>query len=137
MGDKPGKEKKIDLDEWDKDFHEFEKRLFVQLFEWDEVLDYKKCDQIFERIKSELSWEIEYADYWMRIDRVVGEKKSQSKEQIEAVEEENREIDELIKANDLLNSFYVRDLENVIRNVMNQNYGQALDKYLNHNSDSV
>lgn len=129
------KEKKIDLDEWDKDFHEFEKRLFVQLFEWDEVLDYKKCDQIFERIKSELSWEIEYADYWMRIDRVVGEKKSQSKEQIEAVEEENREIDELIKANDLLNSFYVRDLENVIRNVMNQNYGQALDKYLNHNSD--
>ena len=47
----------------------------------------------------------------------------------------NREIDELIKANDLLNSFYVRDLENVIRNVMNQNYGQALDKYLNHNSD--
>lgn len=51
------------------------------------------------------------------------------------VEEEDRQIDELIKANDLLNSFYVRDLENVINNVSKQNYGQALEQYLNHNSD--
>lgn len=72
----------------------------------------------------------------MRIDRVVGEKKdNQSQEHTAVVEEEDRQIDELIKANDLLNSFYVRDLENVINNVSKQNYGQALEQYLNHNSD--
>lgn len=130
------KQKQIELNQWDDDFHEYEKRLFMQLFAWDEVVDYEKCRQIVNRIKSELSWNIEFSGCWMRIDRVVGEKKdNQSQEHTAVVEEEDRQIDELIKANDLLNSFYVRDLENVINNVSKQNYGQALEQYLNHNSD--
>lgn len=130
------KQKQIELNQWDDDFHEYETRLFMQLFAWDEVVDYEKCRQIVNRIKSELSWNIEFSGCWMRIDRVVGEKKdNQSQEHTAVVEEEDRQIDELIKANDLLNSFYVRDLENVINNVSKQNYGQALEQYLNHNSD--
>ena len=54
------KQKQIELNQWDDDFHEYEKRLFMQLFAWDEVVDYEKCRQIVNRIKSELSWNIEF-----------------------------------------------------------------------------
>ena len=40
------KQKQIELNQWDDDFHEYEKRLFMQLFAWDEVVDYEKCRQI-------------------------------------------------------------------------------------------
>jgi len=37
-------------------------------------------------------------------------------------------------ANDLLNSFFVRDLEKIISNVKSNNYGVSLDAYVEHNA---
>ncbi len=125
------------VDQWDEDFHDYEKRLFMQLFNINEPFDYQKCREILDRISKDISWNIAFSECWMRVDRVIGEKTwEQTEQQKEEIEEENRQIDELIKANDLLNSFYVRDLEKIIQNVNEGNYGQALDIYLEHDADN-
>lgn len=56
-----------------------------------------------------------------------------SDQEVEALErkrEEEEQIDKIIQSNDLLNSFYVRDLERVIFNIKEKRCGEALTSYL-------
>ena len=77
----------------------------------------------------------------MRVDRVVGKKENDAKSKsvyvdresdTEEIAEENQRVDELVKANDLLNSFYIRDLERVLEQVGNNNYNLSLESYVAH-----
>ncbi len=129
------KNKAISLEEWDDDFHGYERRLFLEIFNSQEILNYKSFREILEKISNEIGWKIKFDANWMRIDRVIGNKLSEIKKEDEETEDENKQVDELIKANDLLNSFYVRDLERVITNINGDNYGKALEAYINHNAD--
>lgn len=140
----------IDLEEWDDDFQEFQRTFFLRFFNCHKVLTYEILKEILDEIKNSINWNIEFEECWMRVDRVVGDKVNVSKstnvdeEQVDdasdiktesEIAQENERIDELIKANDLLNSFYVRDLERVLEQINRNNYGQALDSYVEHQSE--
>lgn len=131
----------INLEDWDEDFHRYEKRLFMELFEAQSVITYPLLNEILIKISEDIGWKIEFADCWMRIDRVIGDKKQTKQDDPSVpvktdkeIEEENALVDELVKANDLLNSFFVRDLEKIISNVKSNNYGVSLDAYVEHNA---
>ena len=146
------KDDAINLEEWDDDFQDFQRAFFLRFFNCHNVLTYEIFEEILQEIKNSINWNIEFEECWMRVDRVVGDKvnnsKSQNvdetKEQVDdagniktdsEIKRENERIDELIKANDLLNSFYVRDLERVLEQINKNNYGQAIDTYVEHQSE--
>lgn len=146
------KDNAIDLEQWDDDFQDYQRTFFLRFFNCHKVLTYEIFEEILQDIKNSINWDIEFETCWMRVDRVVGEKTSTSKGQNEdeaeeqadiescmeadlEIAQENERIDTLIKANDLLNSFYVRDLERVLEHVNSNDYGQALDSYVDHQRD--
>ena len=131
----------INIEDWDEDFHRYEKRLFMELFEAQSVITYPLLAEILIKISEDIGWKIEFAECWMRIDRIIGDKKQTKQEHPSVpvktdkeIEEENASVDELVKANDLLNSFFARDLEKIISNVKSNNYGVSLDTYVEHNA---
>ena len=76
-------------------------------------------------------------------EKVIGKEMSQkveaveqakiSDQEVEAFERKRKEeeqIDKIIQSNDLLNSFYVRDLDRVIFNIKGNRCGEALAPYL-------
>lgn len=143
------KDGEIDLEKWDDDFQEFQRTFFLRFFHCHKVLTYEILEGILYEIKNSIKWNIEFEECWMRVDRVLGEKREGSKnsnvddtEDVtdneknikteEEIAQENKRVDDLIKANDLLNSFYVRDLERVLEQINNNNYGLALDSYVKH-----
>ncbi|MGC4018557.1 MAG: ATP-binding protein [Muricomes sp.] len=126
------KNKEISIKKWDEDFQEYERSLFFELLNQKELFNYKSFHEILEKISNRIGWNIRFDSQWMRIDCVIGNK-LQKTEKDEEIEDENKQVDELIKANDLLNSFYVRDLERVSDDVSKGNYGTVLEEYLNHN----
>lgn len=135
----------IDMEQWDEAFHEFQRTFFLRIFNCHHVLTYDILRDILCEIKNSINWNIEFEECWMRVDRVVGEKENYSGNQVEDVsgdnevhkssieiQLENKRVDELIKANDLLNSFYVRDLERVLEQIKNKNYGDSLNGFIDH-----
>ncbi len=135
------KNQEINLEDWDEDFHGYETRLFMEFFEPQSVITYPLLKEILIKISEDIGWKIEFAECWMRIDRIIGEKKyiKQDDQPLlvktdKEIDEENAQVDELIKANDLLNSFYIRDLEKIILNVKSNNYGISLEAYVDHNA---
>lgn len=139
------KKGEIDLEEWDESFQSFQRMFFLQFFDGEEPVTYAMLESILGHISQEIGWKIEFDVCWMRIDRVIGEKKEckEAEERlVQSTEEEPEEldedeiVDELIKSNDLLNSFYVRDLERVNYQIRNKNYGRALDEYTEHEASS-
>lgn len=132
------KENKIDFDNWDEDFQMFQKQLFLKLEDYKESMSYDFLCEVRDYFANSIEWNIDYSDAWLRIDMVTGEKQNEftSQEEKENQEEEEEEIDNLIKTNDLLNSFYVRDLEKVIEYIKqgNHNYGKALEDFVEHTS---
>ena len=127
----------IHIKEWDASFHNFQKTTFLRFFDVQNIITYELLKNILHEIKNDIAWKIEFDDCWMRIDRTIGERQkyNSTKEEIEEIEEENEKIDELIKANDLLNSFYVRDIEKVTHAITQGNYGMALNNYIDHSND--
>ncbi len=76
-------------------------------------------------------------------EKVIGKETSQKVEAVEQAEisdqeveaferkrKEEEQIDKIIQSNDLLNSFYIRDLERVIFNIKGNRCGEALTSYL-------
>lgn len=146
------KDNAIDLEHWDDDFQDYQRNFFLRFFNCHKVLTYEIFEEILQDIKKSINWDIEFETCWMRVDRVLGEKTSALKGQnedeaeeqadiagrIEAdmeIAQENERVDALIKANDLLNSFYVRDLERVLEHVNSNDYSRALDSYVEHQRD--
>ena len=143
------KDNAIDLERWDDDFQDYQRTFFLRFFNCHKVLTYEIFEDILWDIKGSINWDIEFETCWMRVDRVLGEKTSDLKGQNEGeveeqadiesrmeadleIAQENERVDVLIKANDLLNSFFVRDLERVLEHVNNNDYSRALESYVEH-----
>lgn len=135
----------IYMEKWDEDFQSFEREFFLRFFNCHEILTYDVLRNIMEELKKSIGWNIEFETCWMRVDRVIGDKigvrdsknadsdENENKKSKTEIQLEDKRVDELIKANDLLNSFYVRDLERVLEQIKEKNYGMALDRFVEHN----
>lgn len=136
---------KIYVDQWDEDFLEFQKSFFAVLSKRETPVDFDFLYELREAFADRINWKIDYCENWLRIDRVMGKKpqegsgKNQQAEETEEGEDEQEEIraedeftDEQVKKNDLLNSFYIRDLERVIAGVESGEYGEAFCRFLTH-----
>lgn len=141
------KEDGVDLNRWDEEFQEFQRNLYFCIFDANKKVTYGALRRALDEIEKKLNWDIVFDQCWMRIDRVIGRKSVEENATAgikitEANEEagnsnneeykfdENEAVDELIKSNDLLNSFYARDLERIINQIENGHYGEALDTYI-------
>ena len=129
------KDNKIEIDEWDENFFEYTKEIFsfIDNASNNKKLDYEMLCNIRDEITKSINWEIEFSNSWLRIDRVLGEDNNNGKSPNQ-IQEINYAVDELIKKNYLLNSFYARDLEHVIKSINGEKYGQALIDFINHKS---
>lgn len=128
---------RISIEQWDEDFQSFQRIFFIRFFERHHEITYDILEKILKEIVKIIGWSIKFDNCWMRIDRVIGEKRQQSEISDSEDEERNEEddiVDDLIKSNDLLNSFYVRDLEKINEQIRRGNYGEALDEYVEHHS---
>lgn len=133
----------IIMDNWSDEFHAYEKTIFQKLYDATAVYTYDICENVLQVISKTVNWNIQFESCWMRIDRVIRERKKGEEEGQgygrldETLEqmEENQRVDALIKNNDLLNSFFVRDLERVIEHTKKKEYGKALESYMNHKAD--
>ena len=73
------KDGEIDLEKWDDDFQEFQRTFFLRFFHCHKVLTYEILEGILYEIKNSIKWNIEFEECWMRVDRVLGEKREGSK----------------------------------------------------------
>ncbi|GAB6107728.1 DEAD/DEAH box helicase [Fusibacter bizertensis] len=110
------KENKIDLDNWDEDFHRFQTALTTALLNQKENVNFEYLLDIRNLFSESINWDIEFQPIWMRIDQVIMDKptESTSENDLEIESDEILEVEDLVKANDLLNSFYVKDLEKIL-----------------------
>lgn len=138
------RENRILVENWDEGFKAYEKKLYLYFWQEDKPFTYEFLETGLKKVTESIGWGIKFDDCWMRIDRVIGENNQTAGMEISSLKtDENDEdekseddlVDELIKNNDLLNSFYVRDLERVNEQIEKGNYGQALDQYMEHDSD--
>lgn len=124
------KENKIDLDHWEEDFNCFYQEMLSSLLNSEQPLDYHFFKSFRDQVSATLRWGIAFSHDWMRIDIMTREKQETNGTQ--EAQDAVLEVEELIKVNDLLNSFYIRDLEKVIadckENGMNSN--TALSQFL-------
>lgn len=149
------REGKIIIDQWDDDFHAFETCAFLRLRNHKEAFDYDFLIGLRDWFTNYINWNIEYCNYWMRIDRIIGDAldgdivadEAESEDnatteimesaQLENSQTEDIDTDEQIKQNDLLNSFYVRDLERIIEslNKDKNDAGECFQYYLKHQTE--
>lgn len=149
------REGKIIIDHWDDDFHSFEKRIFTRLLDHDGPLDYAFLSDLRDGFSKGINWDIAYCDHWLRIDRVIGdasgamtaddgeidtvifEPPAFTQEEAENREAEAADTDEQVKQNDLLNSFYIRDLERMIDSLKNGETAASdcFRRYLSHGAE--
>ncbi len=143
----------IIIDQWDSDFKSFELKLFQYLSDNKEPCTYAFLEATRSYFASQINWDIAFSDGWLRIDMILEDAdKSKAKhpespygdtedntvdDLLEYTKTENENTDELIKQNDLLNSFYIRDLERVIQSLQREHsdYGQAFEQYMTHHAD--
>lgn len=137
------KENQINLEQWDDDFQMFQREFYLRFFQCHKIITYEVLENILAEVKEIIGWDIRFDDCWLRIDRVIGKKRDfvnlgsdgeekRADEESDDIELEDKRVDELIKANDLLNSFYVRDLERIITQIFDNDYGEGLNKYVDH-----
>lgn len=146
---------KIIMDKWEDDFFQFEKDAFLQLKERKTEIDYDFLLSLRDWFASNMNWKLPYCNYWLRIDRVIRDSSinenvfdeteemdvSDSEEldtsQAEDSKAEDMETDAQIKQNDLLNSFYIRDLERIIERFKKDksSVGQGFKSYIEHCSN--
>lgn len=139
---------KIDIDQWDEDFLEFQKKFFTALSRREIPVDFDFLYELREAFARKINWNIDYCENWLRIDRIMGKKpqekpeKNQQTAETEEDEDNQEEIraedeftDEQVKKNDLLNSFYIRDLERVIAGIESGEYGEAFCHFLEYGAE--
>jgi len=146
---------KITTDQWDADFGAFESGGFFRLRDHGEALDYDFLLGLRDWFAKKMNWGINYCAHWMRIDRVIGDiaDKDNAADELGFEEDdddvvgdigaptgsqaENMDTDEQVKQNDLLNSFYVRDLERMIERLEKNvpETGSCFQRYLAQGSD--
>ena len=145
---------KIVMEQWDDDFHRCETGGFLRLRDHGEPLDYCFLLGLRDWFAQHMNWEIAYSEYWMRIDRAVGAAvgrpdtddldvddaapETADSEQSEDSQNEDVATDEQIKQNDLLNSFYIRDLERIIDSVKKDDsaVSDCFHRFLDHNTEN-
>lgn len=144
---------KIILDQWDSDFKDFELKMLKYLNDNKTSYTYDFLEDARKYFASQLNWNIDFSDCWLRIDIIlknddrasekVSEVSSDSVEEnadeysFEGAEEEEKNTDEAVQQNELLNSFYIRDLERIIQSLQTNNVddGQAFERYLTYSSE--
>lgn len=142
---------KINMDHWEDDFLQFQKEIFAYLDNHKEPFDYEGFLNLRNLFAEKINWKIAFCSSWMRIDMVSGNTKellensssqpsAQNEDEIEnEIEAENDDTDEAIKKNNLLNSFFVRDLERVMDAISadDSQCGKPLQSYLEHKSHNT
>ncbi len=139
---------KIIIDHWEDDFLQFQKEIFEYLSAYKEPHSYHSLCEFRDFFAKRINWKIEYCDDWMRIDMVSGDIKEQSgsasdteetSNDQEEIDAENDATDEAFKKNNLLNSFFVRDLERVIDAISADasKCSKSLQCYLNHKAQNT
>ena len=68
---------KIKIDQWEKDFSEFEKLALQMLEERKLPVDYDFLLEFREKLAEQMNWSIEYSKGWLRIDMILGREKKQ------------------------------------------------------------
>jgi len=137
---------KIKIDHWDDDFFSFQKNALLFLEEREAPVDLAFLKAFRDFLADQMNWAVDYCQDWLRIDMVMGRAPEGdgsitpipvAEEEIEEIQAENESTDEQVKKNDLLNSFYIRDLERVIDSVTQdeRNCGQPLRQFLKPNGD--
>lgn len=141
-------------DEWQDEFKKFEDPIIQKICN-QEDLDYGAFEDIKNFITSKLGWEVPFCDTWLFIDEKKIEKDDSGQkfeipvdeiiesaklgnvperiEETEEVLEEEEKFDideELAKKNELLNSFYARDIERLIDEAKNKNYGNGFSNFI-------
>lgn len=137
---------KIYIDHWDEDFFQFQKQLFAAIEEREGPVDLQYLRALRDLFASRINWKIDYCGNWLRIDRIIGREpsggkprsvKEETEDELPEEEEivaEDESTDEQVKKNDLLNSFYIRDLERVIGGVQAGKYPESFRLFLEHNT---
>ncbi|WP_371366385.1 DEAD/DEAH box helicase [Sporomusa rhizae] len=143
----------ITIDKWDDDFNAFEQKLFHYLKDNKEPCTYTFLETTRDYFASQINWNLDFSECWLRVDMILGDanltneqdaemtsdgnEDNTSEDLFEEAKSENENTDELVKQNDLLNSFYVRDLERIIQALQENkdDYGQAFEKYITHDSE--
>lgn len=143
---------KINMDQWDDDFFSFQKEALAYLSHFNTPVSYELLCEFRDWLAQQMNWMVNYSEIWLRIDRMIIEEKREDNANFEPIAEDSVEmdeeeitetkdeeipeeddtIDELIKKNDLLNSFYAKDLERVIAQISanDQNCSEALRQYM-------
>lgn len=144
---------KIRIDQWDEDFLAFQRSFFSMLSQRETPVDLPFLQELRDSFASQINWEIEYSDNWLRIDQIIGKRAPESRadeERTQQAAQDGQEVsgseediqaeddltDDQVKQNDLLNSFYARDLERVIDGVRDGKYGEAFRGFLEHRRTS-
>ena len=137
-------------DEWQEDFKKFEDPIIAQIACPDGEMDYETFEGIKKSIADKLGWDVPFCDAWLYIDErkikrdANGQKFEvpveevletlESKDSAEAEEVEEEEPfdldEELAKKNELLNSFYARDIEKLIGEVKAGNFGKGFSNFI-------
>lgn len=136
----------IAIDQWENDFKEFEFKLFQYLNDNNEPCTYNFLEASRNYFASQINWDIAFSNCWLRIDMILedvtktkengttsGDPENNTIDDLsEETKAENEATDELVKQNDLLNSFYIRDLERIIESLQKDgaDYGQAFEQYM-------
>ena len=98
-------QEKIYLEKWDDDFHKFQELFFMKLFAAPDAITYEMMEDIIKYVSASIGWEIVFDEFWLRMDRVIGEYRQPAKTDVLEKDEEdydiNTVVDELVKANDL------------------------------------
>lgn len=150
---------KIIIDQWDDDFKAFEMKLFHYLEDNKKPLSYAFLESARDYFASQMNWNLSFSDCWLRIDIILGDTSREGKKEVEVppdgeaafeeseepitenllddIKAEDENTDELVKQNDLLNSFYIRDLERIIQSLQKDknDCGQAFDCYITHHAE--
>ncbi len=142
---------KINMDQWDDDFFSFQKETVAYLTRFNTPVNYNLLCEFRDWLARQMNWMVDYSDIWLRIDMTIGQMREEdsafqaiahdsveideegiSEEEDEEILGEDDTTDEQIKRNDLLNSFYAKDLERVIKQISDneQSCSEALRQYI-------
>lgn len=122
---------KINLDQWDEDFKSYNKVVFSMFNDNNTEFTYDLCLELRERLANTLNWDIEFSSPWMVIETHLVDQ-----EFTEDNEKEELDIDKILQDNDLLNSFYVKDIERVIESYKCNEETKNLNEFIKHNYEN-
>ena len=127
------KDGKVIIDKWDDEFNAYCKDMLKYFNEINTPLTYKDFEVFREKMIGSLNWEIDFSKTWVIIEAVLSEQVFSNKTEDIA---KKLELDEIIKDNDLLNSFYVKDLERLIHGINRGLNSDALTTFLEHSNNN-